>query len=128
MKNPVMHFEIRVDDLERAKKFYSIFDWQLQDSSGDMPFTAVTTVPTDEKHMPKEPGGINGIMTSRKKGEPAAPTFTIGVDSIDECVKKIEASGGKMMMKKSEMPHMGYFAYFKDTEGNVIGIWENWKE
>lgn len=50
----VMHFEIRVDDLARAKKFYSIFGWQAQDMPGAMQYTALTTVPTDDKFVPKE--------------------------------------------------------------------------
>lgn len=125
--NKVGHFEIRVDDLARAKKFYSIFGWQLQDVPGDMQYTNVTTAPTDEKHVPKEPGAINGAMFKRRKGEPTTPTVTINVNSIDAYAKKIAASGGKMMVGRTEMPQMGFYAYFTDTEGNVIGLWEDLK-
>lgn len=125
--NKVVHFEIPVDDLGRAKKFYSIFDWELQDIPGDMKYTTVTTVPVDEKYMPKEVGGINGGMFKRKKDGPTGPVVTINVDSIVEFAKKIKASGGKMTMGKTEIPQMGFYAYFTDTEGNVVGLWENLK-
>lgn len=65
----VVHFEIPVDDLDRAKKFYSsIFGWELQyyQFAGGMTYTGVRTVPVDEKtYMPKEPGAINGGMMKR---------------------------------------------------------------
>jgi uncharacterized protein len=43
-------------------------------------------------------------------------------------VKKIEAEGGKVIVPKGEVPDMGYYAYFKDTEGNVMGLWESMKK
>jgi len=124
----VVHFEIPVDDLERAKKFYgAIFGWGIQDwpMPGGIVYTGIRTVPVDEEtYMPKEPGAINGGMTKRSKEVPA-PVITINVGSIDEYIKKIEAAGGKAVMPKGEVPDMGYYAYFLDTEGNVIGLWES---
>ncbi len=64
----------------------------------------------------------------KKSGDIPAPVITINVDSIDEAVKKIEASGGKMVGEKGEVPDMGYYAYFKDSEGNVMGLWETIKK
>ena len=127
----VVHFEIPVDDLARAKKFYSsIFGWELQDYqfAEGMTYTGVRTVPVDEKtYMPKEPGAINGGMTQRSK-EVSAPIITIHVSSIEEYIKKIESAGGKTVMPKGEVPDMGFYAYVNDSEGNVIGLWENLKK
>ena len=109
----VVHFEIPVDDVERARKFYgSIFGWGLKD--WPMPdgsnYIAIWTTPVDEKtRIPKEPGAIN-------------------VSSVDEYVKKIIAAGGKVVMPKMEIGGMGYYAYIADTEGNVIGLWEDMKK
>jgi len=129
--NKVIHFEIPVDDLARAKKFYSsIFGWEIIDwpMPGGVTYTSVRTVPVDEKtFMPKEPGAINGGMTQRSKEVPT-PIITISVGSIDEYVKKIEAAGGKRVMPKAEVPDMGFYAYVADSEGNVIGLWENLKK
>ncbi|MEW6145388.1 MAG: VOC family protein [Thermodesulfobacteriota bacterium] len=127
----VVHFEIPVDDLDRAKKFYSsIFGWELQDFqfAEGMTYTGVRTVQVDEKtYMPKEPGAINGGMTKRTK-DVSAPIITIHVASIDEYIKKIEAAGGKTVMQKQEVPDMGFYSYFIDSEGNVIGLWETMKK
>jgi uncharacterized protein len=123
----VVHFEIPVDDSGRAKEFYSsIFDWQLEDADmgGGNIYTTVTTTPIDEQsRLPTEPGAINGGLM-RRTGETAAPVITIGVDAIDEALKKVEAGGGSVVQPRTEIPNMGAFAYFKDTEDNVLGLWE----
>ncbi len=121
----VVHFEIPVDDLARAKKFYSIFGWQLMDFP-DMEYTGVRTTPVDENFMPKEPGAINGGMMKRTK-EVKGPTVAIHVESVDESVKKVIANGGKLLKEKTQVGEMGFYAYILDTEGNTIGLWETKK-
>ncbi len=122
----VVHFEIPMDDEERAKAFYAAaFDWDLQtmDMGGGGKYTTATTVPVDEKMMPKEPGAINGGLMDRSSDTPN-PVITIAVDSIDDSLKKIEAEGGSTITPRTPIPDMGAFAYFKDSEGNVMGLWE----
>ncbi|CAN5809380.1 VOC family protein [soil metagenome] len=121
----VVHFEIPADDVSRAKEFYgSIFGWQVT-TMEEMDYTIAMTTPVDEKtQMPTEPGGINGGMMKRSADTPS-PVLTIGVDSIDGSLKQIEASGGSIVQPRTEIPDMGAFAYFKDPEGNVLGLWEN---
>jgi uncharacterized protein len=123
----VVHFEIPVDDAARAKEFYrSIFDWQLDDTDmgGGNIYTTVTTTPIDEQsRTPTESGAINGGLMQRSPHTPA-PVITIGVDAIDDALKKIEAGGGSVVQPRTEIPDMGAFAYFKDSEGNVVGLWE----
>ena len=120
----VVHFEIPADDVERAKRFYgSIFGWQLQDVPG-MDYKSVVTTPVDEQsRLPREPGAINGGLMDRTSDTPV-PVITIGVDSIDDSLKKVEAGGGSTITPRTPIPNMGAFAYFKDTEGNVMGLWE----
>jgi predicted enzyme related to lactoylglutathione lyase len=123
----VVHFEIPVDDTARAKEFYgSIFDWDLDDSDmgGGMVYTTAGTVATDENMRPKEPGAINGGIMKRTSDTPT-PVITIQVDSIDEALKKIEAGGGSTVQPRTEIPNMGAFGYFKDSEGNTMGLWES---
>lgn len=123
----VVHFEIPADDLERAKGFYgSIFGWELNDvdMGGGATYTTVTTSPVDERMMPKEPGAINGGMMMRS-ADTSTPILTIGVDAIDDALKQVEASGGSVVQPRTEIPGMGAYAYFKDTEGNTMGLWEN---
>jgi predicted enzyme related to lactoylglutathione lyase len=122
----VVHFEITVDDTARAKEFYgSIFDWELNDADmgGGITYTTITTVPVDEQRIAKEPGAINGGFTGRSS-ETEHPVITIQVASIDDTLEKIEAAGGKTVTPRTPIPSMGAFAYFIDSEGNTMGLWE----
>jgi uncharacterized protein len=122
----VVHFEIPADDLDRAKSFYgSVFGWDLQ--TMPMPggeYTSVMTTAVDsETQMPTEPGAINGGMMVRDDRTPS-PVITIDVDAIDDALGKVESEGGSTVTPRTEIPGMGAFAYFKDSEGNVMGLWE----
>jgi predicted enzyme related to lactoylglutathione lyase len=122
----VVHFEIPADDLDRAKGFYgSVFGWQLQSMPMDGgEYTVVMTTPVNpETQMPLEPGAINGGMMKRDERTPA-PVITIDVEGIDDALKQIEAEGGSTVTPRTPIPGMGAFAYFKDPEGNVLGLWE----
>jgi hypothetical protein len=122
----VVHFEIPADDQARAKEFYaSVFDWDLNESDmgGGVMYTTAMTVAVDDNRLPKEPGAINGGIMNRTADTPA-PVITIQVDSIDDALKKVEAGGGNTVQPRTEIPNMGAFAYFKDSEGNVMGLWE----
>ena len=122
----VVHFEIPVDDEARAKEFYgSIFEWDLDsaDMGNGVVYTTAMTVPVDENMLAKEPGAINGGIMKRTADTPT-PVITIQVGSIDEALKKIEAGGGSTVQPRTQIPNMGAFGYFKDSEGNVMGLWE----
>jgi uncharacterized protein len=120
----IVHFEIPADDEARARDFYrGIFGWQLQEME-QMDYTIVMTTPVDEQtQLPTEPGAINGGLMKRSSDTPS-PVLTVDVESIDESLKQIEAGGGTTVKPRTELPGMGAFAYFKDTEGNVMGLWE----
>jgi uncharacterized protein len=125
----VVHFEIPVDDIARAQKFYKdIFGWKIQDipmPDGNM-YSILHTVEVDQDNMPKESGAINGGMMKRSPmGE--GPVVVIKVASLDETVEKIEEAGGSVVMPKVQVMDMGYYARVKDSEGNIIGIWEDIK-
>lgn len=122
--NKVVHFEIPADDLARAKKFYQdTFGWQLQDVP-DMNYTMARTTETDEKWMPKEPGAINGGMLKRNDAV-SAPSFAIDVENLDEAIEKVKKAGGVIVKGKTSVGPMGFIAYFKDTEGNILSLWQN---
>ena len=120
----VVHFEIPVDDVPGARGFYgAVFEWGLQPME-EYDYTLALTTPIDEEmQMPTEPGVINGGLTPRTAETPT-PRIVIQVDSIDESLKRIEAEGGSTVSPRAEMPGMGAYAYFKDTEGNLMGLWE----
>ena len=121
--NPVVHFEITASELPRAKEFYKkTFDWNLEDVP-DMEYTIVRTTEVDQKRMPKEPGMINGGMMM-KNSKVKNPVITINVDDLDKSMTMIKKNGGKIIEDKQEIPKMGYSAYFQDTEGNVMGLFQ----
>ena len=123
----VVHFEIPADDMARAKKFYQdMFGWELVDIPG-MEYVIAHTVAVDKDNMPLEPGVINGGITKRIPTE-KNPVIVIDVPSVDDYVKKIVKAGGKVVALRQEVMQMGLYARVADTEGNVIGIWENIKK
>jgi uncharacterized protein len=129
--NRVVHFEIPTDDQPRAKRFYAeVFGWRMQDMpAGGEAYTFAITTPVDEQLQHTEAGAINGGMFQRSPQLPVtSPVVTIGVDSIDEHIPRIEAAGGSLVVPKGEVPDMGYYAYFKDTEGNLMGLWESMRK
>lgn len=125
--DPLVHFEIPVDDLDRARKFYSVFGWKLTDWK--MPdgstYIGVHTTPIDEQtRQPLKPGAINGGIMKRN-AMAQSPVFAVQVSSIEEKVKQITTLGGTIVMPKVDMMGMGFYAYVKDLDGNVIGLWED---
>lgn len=121
---PVVHFEIPAENLERAKKFYGdIFGWNIMDVPG-VDYTMLTTIESDEQGFPKKPGAINGGMM-KKEGSGLSPVIVIDVESIDEYIERVKKAGGEVVMEKVKVMDMGYNARIKDTEGNIIGLWEN---
>ena len=120
----IVHFEIPADDEDRARTFYrEAFGWQLQEMP-ELQYTIVMTTPVDQQtQLPTEPGAINGGLMKRSSDTPS-PVLTVDVESIDDSLKQIEAGGGSTVKPRTEIPGMGAFAYFKDTEGNVMGLWE----
>ncbi len=125
----VKGFDIPVDDMERAKRFYQeVFGWKIigvPGSGGN--FHAATTIPVDEEGEPKVPGGINGGLFQRGTHGLEGISIEINVPSIDEYLRKIESTGGKTVLPKSPILNIGFFALIKDTEGNIIGLWEDVK-
>ena len=111
----VVHFEIPADDPERATRFYTkIFGWKIKKWEGPMDYWLVTT---GDKSAP----GIDGAIMQRSE---IASTVvnTIDVPSVDDFIKKVTKNGGKVITPKTPIPGVGYFAYCKDTEGNMFGI------
>ncbi len=114
----VVHFEIHVDDLNRASNFYkNVFGWKFDKWEGPQEYWLVTTGDASQP-------GINGGMMKRM--DPAGSVYnSIDVPSVDEYMGKITAQGGQIVLPKMAIPGVGWLAYFKDTEGNVIGLWQN---
>jgi len=125
--NKVVHFELPADNIDRAKRFYKeAFNWTMEDVP-EMNYLILRTVEVDEKMMPKEAGAINGGMFKRGDMDNLvnSPTFSVDVEDIDTAIKKIKNAGGLILREKTAIKNTGFVAYFKDTEGNILSVWQN---
>ena len=126
----VVHFEIEADDLNRAEDFYKqVFGWGINKvpMGGGVDYYIIHTAKTDDKGMIQEMGAINGGMFKRS-GKGYGPVIVIDVANLDETLKKIEAKGGTIVSAKQTVGDMGLYARVKDSEGNIIGVWEDLKK
>jgi hypothetical protein len=124
MSGRVVHFEVPFDDAERAQEFYrGVFAWQIQ-GMPEMPYHLVSTGPAGEDGMPSEPGFIGGGMLQRQ-APVDVPVITVEVDDIDETLVAVEKHGGSRVLEKQPVGDMGFAAYFKDSEGNLMGLWQS---
>jgi predicted enzyme related to lactoylglutathione lyase len=111
----VIHFEIPANDPDKLSDFYKkVFGWKFEKWGGPMEYWMVTT------GAEGQPGINGGFM--RKQGPVSGTTNTIDVDSLDESVKSVKNAGGKVVMEKTPIPTVGYFAYLQDPEGNIFGV------
>jgi len=113
----IVHFELPVDDPDRAIKFYQdVFGWTIDKWEGQEDYWLVTTGPDEEP-------GINGALFRRPNPQTCTQN-SVDVSSVDESVAKVEASGGSVAIPKVEIPGVGFVAYCQDTEGNLFGVFE----
>ena len=111
------HFEIPVDNPDRAERFYAaVFDWNFQRYPGAPAYYGMAT--TGESNP-----GINGALFQRTPD--SETTLTMETDSIEKSTAKILAEGGTVVQDKTPIPSMGWFATYKDTEGNKFGLFTN---
>ena len=123
----VVHFEIPMDDAKRAKEFYEkTFGWKV-DAVPGMDYTMAITGKVDENGRGAEMNSINGGMVKKDAAAPY-PIITMLVDSVDGSVKKALANGGTVVVPATNMGDFGRFARIKDSEGNIVGIWQELKK
>ena len=119
----VEHFELPADNVERATNFYmKVFKWELNPVPG-VKYTRLLTIRVDDKVTLPRPFEVNGAIIKRTK-EVTTPVVTITVTDMDDTLKRIAKEGGKVLVSKTEFSDRGYTAYFSDSEGNVMGLWQ----
>jgi|SRR5579859_1323736 len=123
--NPVVHFEIPAEDRNRMATFYqTVFGWQTQMLGPEMGnYTFVTTTESDQSGRPTTPGTINGGFFL-KTDDPASqvPSVVIAVDDAQATLSQIEKAGGTILSQPDEIPGVGMYASFRDTEGNRMSL------
>lgn len=123
--NPVIHFELPAHDRERMKAFYtSAFDWKMNQLGTEMnDYVVAHTGPTDENGMIQKPGMINGgLYTVTPDMPPQYPSVVIAVDDIDASMAKVKEAGGTVQGEAMDIPGVGKYVSFVDTEGNRLSM------
>ncbi len=122
-KNPVVWFEIYVDNLNRAKKFYEqVLGLKLSELA----------TPDDVKDemkmlafpMEMEEDGASGALV-KMEGFEAGGNSTIVYFRSNDCAieeGKIETAGGKLLQSKQSLGEHGFMVLASDTEGNMFGV------
>jgi len=118
MQNLISIIEIPTSDLQRAITFYN----------------AILAVNIEEAEMGDVkmgilPGGEGTVSVVLANGVDYKPTsdgsviYLNGGDNLQTILDKVEPSGGKVIVPKTEIsPEMGFFALFIDSEGNKLGL------
>lgn len=118
--NPVVHFEMPYESRDRMAKFYeTVFGWQVKMFGEEMGnYVLVTTAVSDVR--PGAPAGaINGGFFPKSVDMPAQyPSVVIGVDDITESMNKVTKAGGTVLGTPMDIPGVGQYVSFVDTEGN----------
>ncbi len=111
-KHTIIHVEFSTSDREASGKFYSeLFGWKVQ----QIPEMNYATFDTGE--------GVGGGLNPVQEGYPAGTVAVyVQSDDIEATLEKAEALGGKTIVPKSEIPGVGWFAFFADPTGNQIGL------
>jgi predicted enzyme related to lactoylglutathione lyase len=111
------HIEIPADDVGRARRFYGeVFGWPLQEMEGYPDYFLFTT--------PSGQEAAGGAIGKRGESAPNQVRNYVLVASIDETIPEIESRGGSVIEAKAEVPGQGWYAVFKDSEGNELALWE----
>ena len=122
--NPVVHFELPYDDRARIMRFYeTAFGWKLQALGPEMgEYVLATTAEVDA--MPDAPAGaINGGFFQRQADRPAQyPSIVIGVRDMQESMGRVSEAGGKVLGEPMDIPGVGAYVAFFDTEGNRLSM------
>lgn len=124
MTGRVVHFEVPYDDADRARSFYAdVFGWAIQPVP-EFEYNFVQTGPVAaDTGMATDVGYIGGGMFQRSD-EIGRPVITIEVDDMTEALAKIADHGGTAIGEPQQVGDMGVAAYFTDSEGNLMGLWQ----
>ena len=123
--NPVVHFELPAEDRKRMADFYTrVFGWKTEQLGEEMGnYVLATTTESDENGYPRKPGAINGGFFQKTDDKPSQfPSVVIAVTDVKEHMKNVERTGGKVLGEPWDIPGVGLYVSFLDTEGNRVGM------
>lgn len=120
VQHTIVHFEIPADDPEALAGFYrELFGWKIETAEGFEDYWSIQTAPEGE-------GVGGGLMKRQHPGQ--QPVNYIWVESVDEYVAKAQDLGAEVLMEKTPVAEMGWFAWLQDPQGNFFAVWESTEE
>ncbi len=120
--NSVVHFEMPNQDPKRVSDFYSnVFGWKMTMSGPEMGNYIMATTTESGDKGPKNPGAINGGFFTKSENN-AHPSVVIAVEDIKAHIEKVTQAGGNVLGEPIEIPHVGWYVSFEDTEGNRVSL------
>lgn len=124
--DPVVHFEMPYDDQKRMAGFYqNVFGWNTNPLGPDMGNYVLATTTETGDDGPTQPGAINGGFYQRNPEWPAQhPSVVIAVQDIREAITRVTAAGGQVLGEPMDIPGVGKYVSFFDTEGNRVAMLE----
>lgn len=123
--HPVIHFELPAQDRERSAEFYEkAFGWNMLRMGEEVGnYIMVQTGPTKENGMMEQTNMINGgIFEPGADAGPQAPSVVVHVDDIDKHIPVVQAAGGTVLGEPMDIPGVGRYVAFRDTEGNQLSM------
>lgn len=121
--NSVVHFEMPSEDAKRVSDFYSnVFGWKMSIMGPEMgDYITAATAPSNEQGMSTQVGAINGGFFKKSENN-KYPSVVIGVEDIKAHMEKVTQAGGKILGEAIEIPTVGWYVSFEDTEGNRASL------
>jgi predicted enzyme related to lactoylglutathione lyase len=114
----VVHFEIPIDNPDRATAFYrDAFGWEINAWGGPMDYWLATTGTAPDP-------GIDGALT-RRTAETPGFGLALGVDDLATAVAKVRTAGGAVVRERDPIPGVGWLAAVTDTEGNTLSLMQD---
>lgn len=130
----VVHFEMPYEKRDRMARFYQqAFGWQTQLLGEDMGNYVLATTTETGDSGPTKPGAINGGFYEKTGDKPLQyPSVVIAVEDVKRATEKVTAAGGKVLGEPWEIPGVGRYVSFLDSEGNRVSMLQptprNWHQ
>ena len=124
--NSVVHFEMPYDDPDRMSKFYrAAFGWETRQLGEDMGDYVLAMTTESDETGPRHPGAINGGFFPKQADRPMqVPSVVIAVDDIQDAISRVARAGGNVLGEPMDIPGVGRYVSFVDSEGNRVSMME----
>lgn len=117
---PVVHFEMPAINRVRVAAFYAgAFGWNMQQLGEDMGNYLLAETASADVPGASHRGAIGGgFYPPQPGGEVSSTSVVIAVEQLEPAMERVRQHGGKIHGEAMDIPGVGRFIVFEDTEGN----------